>query len=34
MTADNVIATQVYRAADIERERLDLLHGGYSAVGA
>lgn len=31
MTADNVIATRVYSPADIERERLNLVQGGYSA---
>jgi beta-carotene ketolase (CrtO type) len=30
MTADNVIATRVYTPADIERERLNLVQGGYS----
>ena len=30
MTADNVIATRVYTPADIERERPNLVQGGYS----
>ena len=30
MTAENVIATRVYTPADIERERLNLVQGGYS----
>ena len=30
MTADNVIAMRVYTPADIERERLNLVQGGYS----
>ena len=30
MTADNVIATRVYTSADIERERPNLVQGGYS----
>ena len=31
MTPDNVIATRVYSPADIERERLNMVQGGYSA---
>jgi len=31
MTAENVIATRVYTPADIERERPNLVQGGYSA---
>jgi phytoene dehydrogenase-like protein len=30
MTADNVIASRVYTPADIERQRLNLVQGGYS----
>jgi beta-carotene ketolase (CrtO type) len=31
MTAENVIASRAYSPADIERERLNLVQGGYSA---